>query len=111
MATRRPPTVAPRSRRGLPHEIGAPLGVLAGYFGGWVDDLVNACVQVVTNIPTLFLFIVLSVFLQPSVWQLALVFGFFFWPGTARQVRASVMSLRSREFIEAVRVLVLDVDW
>jgi peptide/nickel transport system permease protein len=85
--------------------IGAPLGVLAGYFGGRVDDLVNAFVQVVINIPTLFLFIVLSVFFQPNVWQLALIFGFFFWPGTARQVRASVLSLRNRDFIEAVRVL------
>src|SRR5262245_55940874 len=85
--------------------IGAPLGLLAGYFVGWVDDLVNAIVQVVVNIPPLFLFIVLSVFLQPSVWQLALIFGFFFWPSTARQVRASVLSLRSREFVEAVRVL------
>jgi ABC-type dipeptide/oligopeptide/nickel transport system permease subunit len=85
--------------------IGAPLGVLAGYFGGWVDDVVNAFVQLVANIPTLFLFIVLSVFFQPNVWQLALIFGFFFWPGTARQVRASVLSLRNREFIEAVRIL------
>src|SRR5262249_43397905 len=79
--------------------IGAPLGILAGYFGGRVDDIVNACVQVVLNIPTLFLFIVLSVFLQPTVWQLALIFGFFFWPGTARQVRASVLSIRTREFV------------
>jgi peptide/nickel transport system permease protein len=90
---------------GISLGIGAPLGVLAGYFGGWVDDLVHAFVQVVSNIPTLFLFIVLSVFFQPNVWQLALIFGFFFWPGTARQVRASVLSLRSREFVEAVRVL------
>jgi peptide/nickel transport system permease protein len=85
--------------------IGAPLGILAGYFGGRVDDIVNACVLVVLNTPTLFLFIVLSVFLQPTVWQLALIFGFFFWPGTARQVRASVLSIRTREFVEAVRVL------
>ncbi|MBV9354963.1 MAG: ABC transporter permease [Chloroflexi bacterium] len=85
--------------------IGAPLGILAGYFGGRVDDVVNACVLVVLNTPTLFLFIVLSVFFQPSVWQLALIFGFFFWPGTARQVRASVLSLRTRDFVEAVRVL------
>ncbi len=70
-----------------------------------MDDLVNAFVLVVLNTPTLFLFIVLSVFFQPNVWQLALIFGFFFWPGTARQVRASVLSLRTREFVEAVRVL------
>jgi peptide/nickel transport system permease protein len=88
--------------------IGAPLGIVAAYFGGAVDDLVNAVVQFVINIPGLFLFIVLSVFFQPNVWQLALIFGLFFWPGTARQVRGTVLSLRRRDYIDAVRVLGAD---
>ncbi|MBV9544019.1 MAG: ABC transporter permease [Chloroflexi bacterium] len=85
--------------------IGAPLGVAAGYFGGRADDLVNGLVQVVLNVPVLFVLIVLSIFLTPSVWQLAVIFGFFFWPGTARQVRAVVLSVRARDYIDAARVL------
>jgi peptide/nickel transport system permease protein len=85
--------------------IGAPLGLAAGYFGGRMDDLVNGLVQVVLNVPVLFLLIVLSIFFTPSVWQLAVIFGLFFWPGTARQVRAVVLSVRARDYIDAARVL------
>jgi peptide/nickel transport system permease protein len=85
--------------------IGAPLGLLAAYFGGWADDLVNAVIQFVLNIPSLFVLIILSIFFTPNVWQLALIFGFFFWPGTARQVRSVVLSVRNRDYVDAARVL------
>lgn len=85
--------------------VGAPVGILAAYFGGWVDDLVNAVVQVVLNIPVLFLLIVLSIFFTPGVVQLAALFGFFYWPGTARQVRSVVLSVRQRDYVDAARVL------
>jgi peptide/nickel transport system permease protein len=85
--------------------LGAPLGLLAAYSGGWIDDLVNALVQAVLNVPLLFVLIVLSIFLTPSVWQLAVIFGFFFWPQTARQVRGVAMSVRRREYVEAARVI------
>jgi peptide/nickel transport system permease protein len=85
--------------------IGAPLGLLAAYYGGRLDDVVNAAVQMVLNVPVLFVLIVLSIFFTPSVWQLALIFGFFFWPSTARQVRGVVLSVRRRDYVEAARVL------
>ncbi len=85
--------------------LGAPLGMLAAYHGGWLDDVVNAVVQVVLNVPLLFVLIVLSIVFTPNVLQLALIFGFFLWPGTARQVRAVVLSVRSRDYVEAARVL------
>jgi peptide/nickel transport system permease protein len=85
--------------------LGTGTGLLAGYFGGWVDDLVNAFVQLVFNIPSLFVLIVLSLYLRPDVLMLSLIFGFFFWPGTARQVRGVVQSLRGSEYVEAARVL------
>ena len=84
---------------------GAPLGLLAAYFGGWVDDVVNALVQMLLNIPQILLLIALSVIFTPNVWQLALIFGVFFWPGTARQVRSVVLSVRGRDYIDAARVL------
>jgi peptide/nickel transport system permease protein len=85
--------------------VGTTAGLVAGYFGGWVDDLVNALVQFVFNVPSLFVLIILSVILRPDVFLLALTFGFFFWPGTARQVRGVVLSVRSLDYVEAARVL------
>jgi peptide/nickel transport system permease protein len=85
--------------------VGAPLGMLAAYHGGWLDDVVNAVVQVVLNVPLLFVLIVLSILFTPNVPQLALIFGLFLWPGTARQVRAVVLSVRGRDYVDAARVL------
>lgn len=84
---------------------GAPLGLLAAYFGGRVDDAINAAVQVVLNVPLLFVLIVLSIFLTPNPVQLAVIFGFFFWPSTARQVRGVALSIRRRDYVEAARTL------
>jgi peptide/nickel transport system permease protein len=85
--------------------IGAPLGLIAGYYGGHVDDVVNAAVQFTINIPSLFILIILSVMFTPSVLGLALIFGLFYWPGTTRQVRGLVLSIRNRDYIDAARVL------
>jgi peptide/nickel transport system permease protein len=59
----------------------------------------------VLNVPLLFVLIVLSIFFTPSAWQLAVIFGFFFWPSTARQVRGVALSVRRRDYVDAARVL------
>lgn len=85
--------------------VGTSLGLLGGYFGGWVDDLVNALVQIVFNIPGLFLLIILSVFFKPDALSISVTIGLLLWGGLTRQVRGAVMSLRNREYIEAARVI------
>jgi peptide/nickel transport system permease protein len=85
--------------------LGTTLGMLAGYFGGWIDDVVNAVVQFVFNVPFLFVLIFLSVILRPDFFMLALIIGCFGWPGTARQVRGVVMSVRHLDYVLAARVL------
>jgi peptide/nickel transport system permease protein len=90
--------------------VGTAAGMVAGYFGGWVDDTVNAGVQFVFNIPGLFILILLSVLFRPNdpalaVLFLSLIFGFFFWPATARQVRGVVLSTRTLDYVSAVRGL------
>lgn len=85
--------------------IGTPAGLVAGYFGGWVDDVVNAIVQFVFNLPSLFVLILLSVILRPDPLVLSLIFGFFFWPNTARQVRGVVQAQRGLDYVDAARVL------
>ncbi|HEX2033329.1 MAG TPA: ABC transporter permease [Chloroflexota bacterium] len=85
--------------------VGTSAGLVAGYFGGWVDDLLNAVIQLVFNLPFLFVLIILSVLLRPNVVTLSLIFAFFFWPSTARQVRAVVLSARSLDYVMAAEVL------
>ncbi len=85
--------------------IGTTLGLAAGYYGGRVDDLVNGLVQFVFNIPALFVLIILSVLFSPTVLTLSLIFGIFFWPATTRQVRGEVLSIKSRDYVLAARVL------
>jgi len=90
--------------------VGTFAGMVAGYFGGWVDDVVNAAVQFVFNIPGLFILILLSVLFRPDVLMLSLIFGFFFWPATARQVRGVVLSTRTLDYVTAARGLGAS-DW
>jgi peptide/nickel transport system permease protein len=85
--------------------LGTAAGLIAGFFGGWVDDLVNALVQFVFNIPSLFVLIALSLMFRPDPVSLALIFAFFFWPGTARQVRGVAQSVRSLDYVDAARVM------
>ncbi len=85
--------------------IGTTLGLLAGFYGGPVDDLVNALVQFVMNIPSLFVLIILSVLFTPGVLTLAFIFGIFYWPGTTRQVRGMVLAVQARDYVDAARVL------
>ena len=85
--------------------IGAPLGLIAGYYGGRIDDAVNAAVQLVINIPSLFILIILSVMFTPTVLGLAFFFGLVWWPSTTRQVRGLVLSLRNRDYVDAARVM------
>jgi peptide/nickel transport system permease protein len=85
--------------------LGLPIGLASGYFGGRVDDVSNAVIQTLLNIPELFLLILLSVTLRPDPVLLAFIIGALGWMGTARQVRALTLSLRAREYIQAARVM------
>ncbi|MEA2638794.1 MAG: peptide/nickel transport system permease protein [Chloroflexota bacterium] len=85
--------------------VGTAAGLAAGYFGGRVDDVVNAMVQFIFNIPGLFVLILLATLLRPNVLVLSLIFGFFFWPGTARQVRGVALGVRALDYVMAARAL------
>ncbi len=83
--------------------IGAIVGAFAGYYGGWFDDLVTWATGVVVAVPAIAVLIIIAIWSQLPVkpltdglWLMALL-----WPGVARVVRASVASLRTREYIEA----------
>src|SRR5579859_1037175 len=83
---------------------GTTLGLLAGYFRGWVDALCMRAVDVVLVIPFLPLMIVLAAYVgPPSVVSLAVVIGLLVWARPARVVRSLVLSLAARDHIFAAR--------
>lgn len=97
--------------------IGAVLGAVAGFFGGLTDAAISRLTELVMAFPLLLLliavgqtvadrfdFITLHGAFKPGVLSLALVIGAFTWFYPARIVRAEVLSLRTREFVEAARV-------
>ena len=85
--------------------VGVPLGLVAGFYGGVVDDAINAVIQVLQNIPTLFLLILLSVTFRPDATLLAVLIGAIGWMGTARLVRGQTLSVSRRDYVDAARVL------
>lgn len=88
--------------------LGVPIGIASGFYGGRVDDVSNAVIQTMLNIPDLFLLILLSVTLRPSPMSLALIIGALGWMGTARQVRALALSVRERDYVLAARTMGAD---
>jgi peptide/nickel transport system permease protein len=83
--------------------IGLPVGVASGFYGGRFDDVSNAVIQTLSNIPDMFLLILLSVTLRPDPLMLAVIIGALGWMGTARQVRALAFSIRERDYVVAAR--------
>jgi len=84
--------------------IGLNVGLIAGYFGGWVDSLLMRITDVVFGVPILPFAIVALSLLEPSTWGIIALMSALFWPITARVVRAQVLSLRERPFIDAARI-------
>ncbi|MEM7693337.1 MAG: ABC transporter permease [Pseudomonadota bacterium] len=84
--------------------IGVPLGALAGYFGGLVDDAAMRFTEFFQTIPSFALAIVLVAIFQPSLTSIVIAIAVVSWPPVARLVRAEVMSLKRREFVDAARL-------
>jgi ABC-type dipeptide/oligopeptide/nickel transport system permease subunit len=96
--------------------LGVIMGLIAGYFRGWVDTVVSRMIEVVMVFPFLLFIIALRIvagpalnsitlgFLEPGVFMLALIFTAFGWFYPARIMRGVVLSLREKEFVEAARM-------
>ncbi|MDD2202066.1 MAG: ABC transporter permease [Firmicutes bacterium] len=85
--------------------LGSLLGLLAGYYGGWVDATVMRLVEVFYSFPFLILVIAVMAILGPSIFNVMWVLGLVSWPLYARLVRAQVMALKSEDFIKAASAL------
>jgi peptide/nickel transport system permease protein len=85
--------------------LGAAVGLVGGYFGGWTDRILDAFENWFLVIPQIPLMIVLARLLEPSLGVLIAVIGFTSWAGTGRVVRAQVLTLRERAFVERARAI------
>ncbi len=85
--------------------IGVPAGIIAGYYGGVLDDLFNWIVQVLISVPRIPLYILIAAWLPPTPPSLALLLGSLAWPGNARQARGLTFSLKRTDYVLAARAL------
>jgi peptide/nickel transport system permease protein len=81
--------------------VGVAIGALAGYYGGWMDNVLMRLTEMFQTIPPFIFAIVLVAIFQPSVATIVLAIAVVSWPAVARLVRAEVLSLRGREFVQA----------
>jgi len=88
--------------------LGTVIGLISGYYGGWVDELLMRIVDFFLVLPTLVLALILAIVLPPpgvSLWKIIFVIGISLWASTARLVRSQVLSLKERQFIERARAV------
>jgi peptide/nickel transport system permease protein len=86
--------------------LGLAAGLLAGYYRGWLDSVISRFVDAMMAIPVLLLAIALAAVLQGGgLWTIVLILGLVNWTYLARLIRAEVLSLRERDFVEAARAL------
>ncbi|MBA3890939.1 MAG: ABC transporter permease [Gemmatimonadaceae bacterium] len=91
--------------QGIALSLGLALGLIAGYYGKWIDELVMRLADVTLAFPTLLLLIAMVAALQPSLPVVFVTIGVVGWAGMARLVRGQVLVVRELEYVQAVRAL------
>jgi peptide/nickel transport system permease protein len=84
---------------------GTLYGAISGYVGGWLDALLMRIVDAGLSIPGIMVIIILSVIFHPSPLIMVFIIAVFYWFGVARLIRGETLSLRTREYVQAVKVI------
>ena len=79
--------------------IGTVLGILSGYLGGWVDQVIMRLTDTWLALPALTFAIFLAAIVGPSMWNIVIILGITYWTRYARVIRGEVLSLKEREFV------------
>ena len=90
---------------GISSLVGVLLGSIAGYFGGWLDDVISRTIDVLLAFPGILLAIALVAVLGPSLSNVVMALSAIGWVGYARLVRGQVLKARELEFVQAARAL------
>lgn len=84
---------------------GSVVGLLSGYYGGWLDSVLMRIADVELSLPYLLIVLVLAVVLGPSTWNVILILGATGWVTYSRLVRGETISVRERQYIDAARAM------
>jgi peptide/nickel transport system permease protein len=84
--------------------IGTAMGILSGYLGGWVDQVIMRVTDAWLALPALVFAIFLATMVGPSMWNIVLILGLVYWTRYARVIRGEVLSLREREFVKLAEI-------
>src|SRR5499426_1679909 len=84
--------------------LGTALGILSGYFGGWVDQVIMRITDTWLALPALTFAIFLAAIVGPSEWNIVIILGAVYWTRYARVIRAEVLSLKERDYVRLATV-------
>jgi peptide/nickel transport system permease protein len=84
--------------------IGTALGILSGYLGGWVDQIIMRVTDAWLALPGLVFAIFLATMVGPSMWNIVIILGLVYWTRYSRVIRGEVLSLREREFVKLAEI-------
>jgi peptide/nickel transport system permease protein len=84
--------------------IGTALGILAGYVGGWVDQLIMRVTDAWLALPAIVFAIFLAAMVGPSMWNIIAILGGVYWTRYARVIRGEVLTLREREYVKLAEI-------
>jgi peptide/nickel transport system permease protein len=79
--------------------VGTTLGIIAGYLGGWTDQVIMRLTDAWLALPALTFAIFLAAIVGPSMWNIVIILGITYWTRYARVIRGEVLSLKEREFV------------
>jgi peptide/nickel transport system permease protein len=84
--------------------IGTALGILAGYVGGWTDQIIMRLTDAWLALPALVFAIFLAAMVGPSMWNIVVILGAVYWTRYARVIRGEVLTLRERDFVKLAEI-------
>ena len=85
--------------------LGTTIGAIAGFYGGWIDDVLMRVTEAFQTVPSFLLLLVLVVVFGSNLYTVTVAIGIVSWPAPARLTRAEFLSLRNREFVQGCRTL------
>lgn len=80
---------------------GSIIGIVSGYFGGWVDNLLMRFVDTMLCFPQVFLLLVMAAFVTPTLMSISLIIGLTSWMEVARIIRSEILALKEQDFVKA----------
>lgn len=80
---------------------GSVIGVVSGYFGGWIDNILMRFVDTMLCFPQVFLLLVIAAFVTPSLLSISVIIGLTSWMEVARIIRSEILALKEQDFVKA----------